>query len=122
MNNKIQSKELIVERRVISLTTSAYKEKHNSSKNVGKQKPILEVISAGKIKASSKESVVLLENIKEKSLEKDSEQSSIISAQSIRKLKERIIGKSDEELKGKCLVRLFKSICIGQIPLAFQHK
>lgn len=99
LNNHLQYKELIG-KRGISLTALGYKGKYNSDTNIGKQKPVLEVISSGKIKASSKESVVILENIKEKSLEKAPEQSSIISAQSIRKLKERIIGKSDDEFKG----------------------
>lgn len=46
---------------------------------------------------------MLLENIKEKSLEKSPEQQSIIPSEAIKKLKEKIIGKSDkgDEVKGK---------------------
>lgn len=50
---------------------------------------------------SPKQSKVLLENIEEKSLDTSSEQLSFISSESLKKLKEKIIGKPpDDEYKG----------------------
>lgn len=88
-------------RRFISLQNCNFKAKTNNDKKNVSQKPILEVISPGKLKESSKQSEVLLDNIKEKSLDDPDGQPSILSSESIKKLKEKIIGKTEsDELKG----------------------
>lgn len=90
-------------RRSISFTSSVNKEKTPRDNDISHEKPILEVISSRKIK---KQSDVILENVKEKSLDKPSESSSLISSESMRKLKEKIIGRSEKEIdsKGKKIV------------------
>lgn len=80
--------------------TYRYKGKNSNDPKAGKQKPVLEVLSAGNL-VSLKKSKVLLENIEEKSLDTSSEQLSFISSESLKKLKEKIIGKTPEdEYKG----------------------
>lgn len=70
---------------------------------------------------------MLLENIKEKSLEKPEAQPSIISSESIKKLKDKIIGKTETDVtKGKSFLLFFKEISIifntGFILLNFFFK
>lgn len=87
--------------RCICLTGAVYNRKMSSDKKTEIVKPILEVISSGKVKDSSKQSEVILDNIKERSLEKPQIQTSIISSESIKKLKDRITGITDKEGEGK---------------------
>lgn len=96
-------------RRYFFITNFVCKDKPNSNEKNVIDKPVLEVISPEKIGGSSKHSKVILENIQEKSLEKPTEQPKIISTESIKKLKDKIIGKSEkeEESKGK---KYFKQI------------
>lgn len=75
-------------------------EKKIDKKNVDEkdcEKPILQVIAQGKIKDSAKECEVTLENVKEKRLDKPLDQPRMISSESIRKLREKIIGKAEND-------------------------
>lgn len=66
----------------------------NDERNDGKEKPVLQVISPNLKKEEHKD---ILQNVKEKSLEINEEPKQILSSESIKKLKEKIIGKSEKE-------------------------
>uniref|UniRef100_A0A6P7GIG0 Proton-coupled zinc antiporter SLC30A9, mitochondrial n=1 Tax=Diabrotica virgifera virgifera TaxID=50390 RepID=A0A6P7GIG0_DIAVI len=73
------------------------KNKNLQNKSDKKTKPVLEVISP-ELSAVKKETTVVLENVKEKSLQSENEENpKILSADSIKKLKDKIIGKGEKE-------------------------
>lgn len=77
---------------------------HKETKNANpkaetqtKEKPVLEVISPN----LKKEVTVNLENVKEKSLDSEESPRQILSTHSIKKLKEKIIGKIEKDIEAK---------------------
>lgn len=89
--------EYTLNKRNIAWTTCLYQSDEKSNGN-DKEKPVLQVISPNLKKEEQKD---ILENVKEKSLEVDEEPKQILSADSIKKLKEKIIGKSEKEADPK---------------------
>ncbi|CAG9819979.1 unnamed protein product [Phaedon cochleariae] len=92
--------------RSISFTTIFQRQAKNDPKNSGtteneiKAKPVLEVISPNLRGEEKQNSTVDLENIKEKSLQEQSEDETrkqILSTESIKKLKDKIIGRPEKE-------------------------
>lgn len=83
--------EYTLSKRNIAWTACLY---HSNEQSDGKEKPVLQVISPNLKKEEQKD---ILENVKEKSLEVDGEPKQILSADSIKKFKEKIIGKSEKE-------------------------
>ncbi|XP_018571632.1 zinc transporter 9 [Anoplophora glabripennis] len=88
--------EYILNKRNIAWTTCLYQSSEKN--NDDKEKPVLQVISPNLKKEEQKD---ILENVKEKSLEVDEGPKQILSAESIKKLKEKIIGKSEKEADPK---------------------
>lgn len=73
-------------------------ENKDSKTRINKDKPILEVISPD-LKISKKEKSAILENVKEKSLHENETDKNRpkLSSDSIKKLKEKIIGKGEKD-------------------------
>ncbi|KAG5861721.1 hypothetical protein JTB14_031809 [Gonioctena quinquepunctata] len=97
---KVQNRE---NKRSISWTKILYKEQVDPKNEENAKKPILEVISPTLKSQLKKEGEVVLDNVKEKSLQVENEEDSKrqTPSESIKKLKDKIIGKVEKDTETK---------------------